>query len=149
MRLLVGAFFILHGVTKFQHMDGIIAFFGTLGFAPYLAYATAVVEVGGGAFLILGLFTKKASFVLSVLLLVIIFKVRVPAGGLKSAELEIMYLASTLGLMLIGGGRYALSGKKCGCCNTCASGVCGCSNGTCTGCGCSPTGEKMPQEKSM
>ncbi len=62
VRLALAAVFLYHGITKFQNLDGTVAFFGQLGFAPFFAYLVATVETVGGAAMLLGVWTRWAGF---------------------------------------------------------------------------------------
>src|SRR3989344_3837724 len=74
--------FLYHGWMKVGNREGTVAFFGTLGFAPFFAYTVAWVETLGGLALILGFLTRYAGLLLAVVALVALFKVHLPNGFL-------------------------------------------------------------------
>jgi putative oxidoreductase len=68
LRLVVGIFFLLHGVQKFMGLDMVGGFFGTLGIPSWLAPVVATVEVLAGLALILGLWTYWAGYALATIM---------------------------------------------------------------------------------
>lgn len=115
LRLVVGGVFLYHGIDKLTHMQGTIGFFGSLGFAPWLAWLIAILETAGGALMILGFCTCFLSAMFIVILLVAIFKVKLGMPmGIRAAELDIVVLVSSLAIMFTGAGRWAIpcGGKK-------------------------------------
>lgn len=69
LRVVVGLFFVLHGVMKFMNLGGTSGFFGSLGIPPWFAYIVAAVEVLGGLALIVGLWTRWAGYLLALIML--------------------------------------------------------------------------------
>ena len=111
LRLVVGLIFLSHGVMKWQNLPGTLDFFTSLGFLPFWAYVVATVETAGGLSLILGLFSRLFGVLLAGVMVVAILTVKWPLGGWAASELELLLLASTLAISLIGPSRWAL-GKK-------------------------------------
>lgn len=136
IRVIIGAIFVVHGYQKLQGMEGVVGFFGSLGFAPFLAYVVALVEFLGGISLIIGYGSKIASALLAATMLVAIVKVHGSNGfsaGKGGYEFVLALFAVAVGLLYTGPGRYSL-GARCGC--PVKEGVCpandaGCD---CTGC---------------
>ncbi len=111
LRLGLGAVFLYHGWNKVGNMEGVIGFFGTLGFPPFLAYVVAWVETLGGVALIAGVFARPAALLLSIVSLVALVKVHLPNGfsvGAGGYEFILVLLVGALAILLVGGGRYAL-----------------------------------------
>jgi putative oxidoreductase len=141
IRLAVAAVFIYHGWSKFKFMDDTIIFFGTLGLAPFFAYLVASVELLGGVLVLLGAFTCVAGVALAIVMVCSIFLVKVKMGFV-AAEPDMLLLAGSLAIALMGAGRYAVM-KHCPCkwckwCKQSDSGCCGncadckdCKNGVC------------------
>lgn len=127
VRFVAGVIFLNHGIAKLNNMEGTIAFFGMLGFGAFLAWVVALVETVGGVALILGYGAKFFSTLLAIIMIVAIVKVKI-AGGLKGSELELMLLASALGVLFSGCGKYSVCSlfhsKKCDDCKT--DGKCAC-----------------------
>jgi putative oxidoreductase len=114
LRVVVGAAFMWHGISKFMDLAGTQGFFSQLFGAagPILAVLVATVEVLGGLALVLGIFTKWASYLLAVVLAVAIIWAK--KFGWPAIELDLVLLA-LIALAWNGPGRYALH-DKCGCC---------------------------------
>ena len=66
LRAGLGAMFIAHALLKVLVFTpaGTVQFFESLGLPGVLAYATIAAELGGGAMLILGLYTRAVAFAL-------------------------------------------------------------------------------------
>ncbi len=108
VRLALAAVFIAHGFSKLSNMDGTVAFFGNLGFAPILAYLVMIIEIVGGIFLLLGFFVQHVGILLGIVMLVVIFKVKLSKGFLGGYEFEFTLLLSLLALLFSGPGKYSL-----------------------------------------
>jgi uncharacterized membrane protein YphA (DoxX/SURF4 family) len=106
IRLALALVFIIHGLAKFQNMDGTIGFFSSLGLIPAIAYLVATVELVGGVLLLLGLFSKWVSLSLAIdmAFAIILVKLQKPFIGGYEYELTLMLVA--LGLSLLGTGKY-------------------------------------------
>jgi len=117
----LGAFFLAHGVLKFQAMEeNTIAFFAQLGFPALLAYFVAGVEVVGGVALILGVYTCTFGTLLAVIQLVAVYKVtgRVPSPSPLIAfamgyGMNLVLAAAALAVAFTGPGRMSLWGGRC------------------------------------
>lgn len=71
-RLMVGFGFYMTGSGKLKNLDGVVEFFTSLGvpYAKYQAPFVAHLEYYGGILLLLGLFTRPASLLLSATMVV-------------------------------------------------------------------------------
>jgi len=65
MRFTLGVIFISHGYPKLIRTREAMPFFIHSGFPSYFVYIAGILEVFGGAMLIVGLFTRIAAFLLS------------------------------------------------------------------------------------
>jgi len=126
IRLVAGSIFIFHGVQKLSNMEGTIAFFASLGFGAFLAWAVAFIEFAGGIALILGIFTKVSGALLTAIMLVAILKVKLPLG-FAQAEIDLMLLAVSVSVLFSGCGRYSVCGWNHKNCGSCQGGKCDCS----------------------
>ena len=127
LRLIVGYGFMEHGYAKILHgPDAFISILHVLQVpAPaILGWATILVELFGGAAVLLGLFVPLVSVPMAMVLLVAIFSVHIPNGfssikllsvdgsgahfGQPGYETDLLYLAGLAALVLGGTGPLAL-----------------------------------------
>ncbi|NUS62642.1 MAG: DoxX family protein, partial [Saccharothrix sp.] len=117
LRLALGGAFVVHGLQKVfglfggPGIDGFARYLQTAGFreARILAWVTGVTELGGGALLVLGLFTPLAAAgVLGVMANVIALKYRGGFFAPDGVELEAVYAAMAFATLFAGPGRAAL-----------------------------------------
>ncbi len=98
-----------HGIGKVPVKQQFIDNVANLGFpAPaFFAWAAALSELAGGAFLALGLFTRISSFFIVILMLVAVFGVHLndPFGR---KELALFYLFTALCFLLKGAGDWSI-----------------------------------------
>lgn len=125
VRLIIGGIFIAAGIMKLSAMGGdmgTIAFFAKIGLPAFVAYLVAYVELIGGAFVVLGLWTCISAIPLAVIMLVAIsltYKM-----GIQGFGYPLVTLAGLVSLIGSCGGKYSLSlcgpcGKG-GMCKTCS-----------------------------
>lgn len=127
LRLIVGYGFMEHGFAKLARGSGAFAIIlHAMGVpAPHLmAWATILVEIGGGLAIILGAFVMLASLPMAVVLLVAMFTVHLPYGfssikllavtaagaqfGPPGYETDLLYLACLAALVLGGPGPLSI-----------------------------------------
>ena len=123
LRVVVGAVFIAHGWDKIQNIEGVIGFFASLGLASFFAYAVAWVEFLGGIALLLGVYSRWASYLLVLVMVGAIYLVKFKMGFVGGYELELTLLASLFVVAFSGSGPYSVSGKVCGCGNCAMCGM--------------------------
>jgi len=107
IRLGLGAGFIAHGFQKFSAMDGTIAFFSSVNLPAALAYLVAAIELLGGIAMVLGVFTTIAGALLALVMVGAIILVKFKMGFLGGFEMDTLYLAMALGIVLAGPGAYS------------------------------------------
>lgn len=115
LRVGLGVVFLYHGWMKFGAIDSTIGFFGTLGFAPFWVYVVASIETFGGLALILGILSRYAAALLSIVSFVALLKVHLPNGFLISAggyEFILVLLLGVLAIFFMGAGKYSLAWSK-------------------------------------
>ncbi len=113
LRLAVGFVFLAHGLDKLGDMEKTIGFFASVGIPAFLAYVVAWVETLGGIALIIGIFTRHASRLLALVMVVAIALVK-SKMGIRSAEIDLVLLASTILLATFGSGSLSIS-RFCKC----------------------------------
>jgi putative oxidoreductase len=68
-RIILGGIMLAHGIQKFMMLDMMVKMFAEgFGLPGFLAYVVAIVEVLGGAALILGLFVKISAVAIGLLM---------------------------------------------------------------------------------
>ncbi|MGU3390472.1 DoxX family protein [Sphingomonas sp. M1A8_2b] len=109
MRIVVALVFFSHGISKF------------FGLPPFpmpmnpLLYVAGILEVGGGALLMLGLFTRPVAFVLSGMSAVAYFLAHFPQGPFPIAnggEPAVLYCFVFLYLAAAGGGAWSVDAAR-------------------------------------
>lgn len=126
LRFAVGAVFFAHGMQKIFGMwgyPGIDAFTGTVAAAGYqpaamLAWLTGIVEIIGGAFLVLGILTPLvAAALLAIKLDAVLVKlaagtVFLAEAGPDALEFDVVLGAAAFALVLTGPGHIALDNGR-------------------------------------
>lgn len=115
LRVVVGTVFLMHGWQKLTMMgfDGVAGFFGSLGIpaASIAAVVVTLLELAGGAALILGVLTRWISIPLALTMAAAIFTVHLPNGFFVTEggmELALTLLAGTVFFVLAGPGAYSV-----------------------------------------
>lgn len=117
LRIALGTFFLVHGISKFQNMDSVVAYFNSIGLVAFWAYVVAVSEVIVGLALILGAFLWVAAFLLTVMTAVAIYKVTGPNPQgqtflihyISSWGTNVIYAAAAICVASCGAGRWSLN----------------------------------------
>lgn len=116
LRVSLGIMFIAHGLLKVFvfTLPGTVQFFETVGVPGFLAYVVAVLEVGGGALLIVGVATRWVSLALAPVLLGALV-VHFGAGWVFSNpnggwEYPAFLFAAVVAQALLGPGAFRLGG---------------------------------------
>jgi putative oxidoreductase len=115
LRVVVGFIFVAHGWQKFNEFTiaGTQAAFGQMGVpaAEAVAPIVAVLELVGGAALILGVLARPFAALLAVVTLGAMFMVHLPAGIYAEKggyELVLILAAAALAIALVGPGRVSV-----------------------------------------
>jgi len=98
-----------HGIHKIPPSEKFIESVSSLGFplAPVFAWAAGISEFAGGVLLVVGLYTRPASFFIFVTMSVAIFS-RHWSGPWAEKELAVLYATIALGFLLTGSGRLGI-----------------------------------------
>ncbi len=106
-RVLVSLLFMGHGAMKLFGWFG-----GTPADLMSLMGAAGVIEVFGGAMLLLGLWTRCVAVITALEMLVAYFYMHVPSGGLdpfaNRGELALLYFAAFAVMATRGSGKWAV-----------------------------------------
>ena len=98
LRMMIGLIFIVAGFGKLFAAPGIAGFttmLEGLGFplAAFLAVVVGVVELLGGIFLFIGVWTRESATALAVVILVALFVMRLP-NGFAASRLDLLLFAA-------------------------------------------------------
>src|ERR1700675_3275217 len=110
LRLALGIIFIWHGYPKLAHPNAMQGFFVQHGLPGYFVTVAGVLEVFGGALIILGFLTRIAALLLAMEMAVAIWKVH-SAGGYMAVhnyEFPLVLAAACLALATVGAGRASV-----------------------------------------
>jgi putative oxidoreductase len=129
IRLIVGFGFFQHGYAKFARgADNFVGLLHAMGlpFPDLLGWATVVVEMVGGLFILFGALVPVAVVPMIIILLVAIFTVHLPNGfssiklqsfdaagahfGQPGYETDLLYVAGLLALCIGGAGPLSIDG---------------------------------------
>ena len=117
LRISVGGLLLFHGVSKLSHGVGFIeGMLAGIGLPGFIAYGCLLAELIGAAFILVGLWTRAASAVVTFNMLVailmahgtMIFSLDPNTGGL-AIEDPLLFLLGALALCFTGGGKYAVT----------------------------------------
>lgn len=114
IRLVMGSAFIAYGYPKITDIAGTAEGFATMEipFASIFGPIVAVVEFIGGICLLLGILTRYWGLLLAIEMTVTTLGVKIPQGasfiGGGGYDLDLIFLASALALVLLGGGRLSI-----------------------------------------
>lgn len=108
LRIMSGALLLQHGTSKYLNFPA-----GPMNNASPLTMsgAAGILELIGGALLILGLFTRSTAFILSGMTAVAYFYVHAPRGFfpvLNGGELAVLYCFVFLYIAAAGGGSWSV-----------------------------------------
>ena len=114
LRLALGVMFISHGLMKVFvfTVPGTIGFFESIGYPGWMAYVVILGEIGGGALLILGVYTRRVALA-NLLILLGAIPVHFGNGWVFSNqgggwEYPAFLAAVAVAVSLLGDGVYAL-----------------------------------------
>src|SRR4051794_40003098 len=114
LRVMLGITFFVHGLVKFQGgIENIVGWFDSIGLPGFLAYGVALVEMIGGAALILGLGSRIVSGLLALLMIGATIKVKLSVGFLGNGqmagyELDLALLVMAVFIAINGSKMFAL-----------------------------------------
>lgn len=124
LRIGVGLIFVFAGWMKVSDLSMTVQMFGAMGLGAFWAYLVSFVELLGGIAVLLGVYTRIASGLLAIVMLVAVIMVRSDMGMMMT---PLSLLFSTGALLCAGAGKYVLFRGKC------CTGMSGCKSGCCGG----------------
>ena len=109
LRVSVGVLFMVHSVGKFD--SGGAGFFSSIGLPSEMAPLIGLMELIGGALLVVGVLTRIAASLLAMEMLIIMvyLKKLQSFSGKNGLELELLIFAVLLTVTVLGPGRISIS----------------------------------------
>ena len=109
IRLALAIVFIASGWQKLQNTEMVVGFFGTLGFAPFVAYLVIIVELLGGILMLLGFFVRPVGILLAIVMGTAIATVHAKNGltGPGGYQFVLTLLLAALAVASGGAGKYS------------------------------------------
>ncbi|MGO4733018.1 DoxX family protein [Paenibacillus sp. 2KB_22] len=102
-RIMIGLIFVLHGWSKFEGgISGTVGFFESIGIPGFLASVVAIIELVGGAAMILGLGTRVFAALFVIVMGGVLLTAKVGQPFLSGTEFDYLLLAGSLTLLFTG-----------------------------------------------
>ena len=117
LRVSLGVLILFHGVHKLiDGLGGVPSMVVRAGLPEFLSYGVYIGELIAPIFIILGLYARVASVVLTFNMLMAIilaygFSFSLTKYGALSAESPLLFLIMSILVFLLGSGRYAVNAK--------------------------------------
>lgn len=109
IRILAGIAFIIHGLPKLSNIAGTEDFFANMiGLPAAMALPIGLLEVIGGIALLVGVLTRVASILLIIEMIGSIIVAKLSRGFVGGYELDLLYMAISISLLLTGPGRISV-----------------------------------------
>ncbi len=109
LRSAIGVIFIVHGIGKFN--PGFADFLSNIGLPPEMQIPIALAELVPGILLVVGILSRLSASLLVIIMLGAILHVKGAQSltGDGGVELDLILLASSLVIMIVGPARISLS----------------------------------------
>jgi putative oxidoreductase len=108
LRIITGIGFMIHGLPKLQDIPNTQNSFMNMGLPPELAIIIGLLEFIGGLAILLGIFTRIAAGLLAINMIGAILLVKLSKGFIDGYELDLLYLAIMISLILTGPGNLSI-----------------------------------------
>ena len=109
LRVVVGVFFIVHSQMKFG--SGFGGFLSSIGLPAEMGILIGLLELIGGALLVVGVLTRISSSIIAIDMLgaIVYVKKAKSFSGMGGVELELLSFIILLSIIVLGPGRVSLS----------------------------------------
>ncbi|WFR64071.1 DoxX family protein [Paenibacillus amylolyticus] len=102
-RIMIGLIFVLHGWSKFEGgISGTVGFFESIGIPGFLASVVAIIELVGGAAMILGLGTRVFAALFVIVMGGVLLTAKMGQPFMSGTEFDYLLLAGSLTLLFTG-----------------------------------------------
>ena len=110
LRCALGIIFISHGYPKLMHPATMQGFYAQHGMPAYFVYVSGVLELFGGGLLLLGLFARVAALLLTLEMVILLWKVN--GGGsylaIREYEFSLLLAVACFALATVGPGLVSI-----------------------------------------
>ena len=108
LRIIAGTGFMAHGLPKLIDITNSQNSFVNMGLPPELAIVIGLLEFIGGLAILLGVLTRISAILLTIDMIGAIFTVKLSKGFIGGFELDLLYLAIMISLILTGPGSLSI-----------------------------------------
>lgn len=108
LRIVAGIGLMMHGFPKLVDIPGTQNSFMNMGLQPEIAVIIGLLEFIGGLVILLGLLTRIAAILLAVEMIGAILQVKLSKGFIGGYELDLLYLAIMISLVISGPGSISI-----------------------------------------
>ena len=108
LRIIAGIGFMIHGLPKLLDITNTQSSFTNMGLPPELAVIIGLLEFIGGLAILLGILTRIAAGLLAIDMIGAILSVKLSKGFIGGFELDLLYLAIMISLILTGPGNISI-----------------------------------------
>ena len=108
LRIISGIGFMMHGLPKLLDIQGTQNSFTNMGLPPDLAIIIGLLEFIGGLAILLGILTRIAAGLLAIDMIGAILQVKLSKGFIGGYELDLLYLAIMISLLISGPGSLSI-----------------------------------------
>ena len=98
----------IHGILKLLDIPGTQNSFANMGLPPELAIIIGLLEFIGGLAILLGILTRIAAGLLAINMIGAILQVKLSKGFIGGFELDLLYFAIMISLILMGPGNISI-----------------------------------------
>ena len=108
LRVIAGVGFMIHGLPKILEIGKTQGSFMNMGLPHDLAILIGLLEFIGGLAILLGVFTRIAAGLLAIQMIGAIILVKLSKGFIDGFELDLLYLAIMVNLLITGPGFLSI-----------------------------------------
>ena len=108
LRIIAGVGFMIHGLPKILHIGKTQGSFMNMGLPSDLAILVWLLEFIGGLVILLGFLTRIAAGLLAIEMIGAILLVKLSKGFIDGFELDLLYLAIMISLLITGPGFLSI-----------------------------------------
>ncbi len=108
VRLGLAAVFLVHGAMKLADVTATMAAFESMSLPAWLGVVVGVVELLGGAAMLLGVYVRYAGYALAAVMLGAILAVKWEMGFAGGWEFDFVLLTAAMGIAWTGAGEYSV-----------------------------------------